>query len=123
MLEYAEQNFFKEVLASLLRGLISRSSNSLDLDLIKALLDTDYVAEASSIDAAASLKKIRLLLKVDQHSNETSHVKEHPGTNTLGPTKKGILLKLLIEGLSTTENLERSNRQIGQYRSSKKKRN
>ena len=94
---------------------MSRTTNGADLDLIRALLDNEYVAEASSIGAAANLKKTRLRLKIDQRADEV-HSQDSLGS---GP-KEGKLSILSYEALtvsSGTYHHGEYSRQFGRYKS------
>ena len=106
----------------LLQNLISRTTAPADLDLIKALLDNNYIAEASSIDAAASLKQIRLLLNVDQRPDEIK-----PRTKSSTPGRPGVgkqkLSKLNYQAFTPIEGSLTTNgdrRQLGTYQSTRK---
>ncbi|KAI9879714.1 MAG: hypothetical protein M1830_007499 [Pleopsidium flavum] len=127
MLESAEQHFVRATLSALLRDLVSRSTLPSDLDIIKALLDSNYIAGSSSIEAAASLKQIRLLLSIDRRLDE----KSVPRTRSLQPDSvrngcsgepaKQTLSKLSYRSLvrdSDTSNA--NNREIAAYKSSRK---
>ena len=70
LLRITEQDFVRATLSALLRDLVSRTVVSSDLDIIKALLDTNYISDSTSIEAAATLKQIRLLLSIDKRDDE-----------------------------------------------------
>ena len=102
---------------------MSRTTSSTDLDLIKALLDSNYVAEASSIDAATNLKKLRLRLRVDQRPDELSSGQNVSTQNHSEAGKKGRLPKLSYDALTLMDDSKdpgEGNRQLGRYRSPRK---
>ena len=82
------------------------------------------MSEASSIDAAANLKQIRLLLKIDQRSDEkiTTNKPKALGANTNSNSPKQKLLKLNYQALSLIagEKPAGNRHQVGVYRSSRK---
>ncbi|MCJ1401470.1 hypothetical protein MMC11_004684 [Xylographa trunciseda] len=128
LLESAEQDFVRDTLSALLRDLVSRTTVSSDLDIIKALLDASYIAESSSIEAAASLKQIRMLLKVDKRSDEQTPLRTRSSTNdtisgsspSAGPVKQKVN-KLNYQAL-VRNSLGNSNftRELAIYKSSRK---
>ena len=70
MLEAAEQDFVRNALSAVLRDLVSRSTLFTDMTIIKALLDVDHISGSSSIEAAASLKQLRLCTGLDKRPDE-----------------------------------------------------
>lgn len=70
LLESAEQDFVRVGLAALLRDLVSRSTDRVDLDLLRVLLDKEAISGADAVDAAAILKQARLLTGVDKRKGE-----------------------------------------------------
>ena len=76
MLEAAEQDFVRNALSAVLRDLVSRSTLFTDMTIIKALLDVDHISGSSSIEAAASLKQLRLCLGLDKRSDEKTAPRE-----------------------------------------------
>lgn len=70
LLESAEQDFVRVGLAALLRDLVSRSTDRVDLDLLRVLLDKEAISGADAVDAAAILKQARLLTGVDTRKGE-----------------------------------------------------
>lgn len=72
LLESSDQDFVCLAIAALLRDLISRSTESSDVDVIRALLDEDTVSGSEAIDAAAQVKQTRLMLRVDKRADEVS---------------------------------------------------
>ena len=127
LLESAEQDFVRDTLSALLRDLVSRTTVSSDLDIIKALLDTSYIAESSSIEAAASLKQIRMLLGVDKRSDEKIPLRTRSDTNdTIGgsgssaaPVKQ-TLNKLSYQALARSHSGTALSRELAIYKSSRK---
>ena len=113
----------KSALSALLRDLISRTPASADLDIIRALTDEDHVADGSSIHAAATLKQLRLFLKIDQTLDEKPPAKStttnsaHGGAYARG--KLPPLPKLSYSAL-TLDDQEKSStsehRQLGVYK-------
>ena len=128
LLESAEQDFVRNTLSALLRDLVSRTTVSSDLDIIKALLDTSYIAESSSIEAAASLKQIRMLLGVDKRNDEKTPPRPRSNTNeTIGGSGSSIapakqtLNKLNYQALGRdTPGNTTSTRELATYKSSRK---
>ncbi|MCJ1293715.1 hypothetical protein MMC34_005270 [Xylographa carneopallida] len=128
LLDSAEQDFVRDTLSALLRDLVSRTTVSSDLDIIKALLDTSYIAESSSIEAAASLKQIRMLLGVDKRSDEKIPMRTRFNTNdttgssgsSVAPAKQ-TLNKLSYQALvRNTSRNTMSTRELATYKSSRK---
>lgn len=72
LLESSDQDFVRLAIAALLRDLISRSPESSDVDVIRALLDEDTVSGSEAIDAAAQVKQTRLMLRLDKRADEVS---------------------------------------------------
>jgi hypothetical protein len=70
LLESAEQDFVRVGLAALLRDLVSRSTDRVDIDLLRVLLDKEAISGADAVDAAAILKQARLLTGVDKRKGE-----------------------------------------------------
>ncbi|KAI4128892.1 MAG: hypothetical protein LQ347_004004 [Umbilicaria vellea] len=66
LLAAAEQKYVRTALSALLRDLISRSTASSELDIIKALVDPTYISSPEAVASAATLKQIRLDLGVDK---------------------------------------------------------
>lgn len=75
LLGQSDQDFLRKAVAALLRDLISRSGESSDIELIQLLLDQDKstVSDSHVIDAAATVKQTRLLLRIDRRADETSN--------------------------------------------------
>ncbi|KAI9821205.1 MAG: hypothetical protein M1827_003939 [Pycnora praestabilis] len=78
LFKVADQEFCRGALSTLLRDLVSRSSESSELEVVKQLLHPDQKQHASSLDsaiaAAATLKQKRLALGLDEHSVYTRSV-------------------------------------------------
>ena len=69
LLDNVNQDFIKSALGSLLRDIISRSNATSELEVIKQLLSSSYVAAPAAVASAASLKQIRLVLGLDPNHN------------------------------------------------------
>ena len=128
MLESAEQDFVRNALSAVLRDLVSRSTLPTDMTIIKALLDMDYISGTSSIEAAASLKQLRLYLGVDRRSDEKAIPREHTSfvdsainDNSSGSSRQ-TLSKLSYKQLQREETVTigECRHEIGTYRSPKK---
>ena len=88
LLAAAEQIYVQTALSALLRDLVSRSTASAELEVIKALVDSKYISSPEAIASAATLKQIRLRLGVDKRPDE-----KYTTTNTEGPKIKLKKLK------------------------------
>ncbi|KAL8925638.1 MAG: hypothetical protein Q9172_002142 [Xanthocarpia lactea] len=69
LLDNVNQDFIKSALGSLLRDIISRSNATSELEVIKQLLSSSYVAAPAAVASAASLKQIRLVLGLGPNHN------------------------------------------------------
>jgi hypothetical protein len=72
LLEKTDQTFVRNALKSLLREVISRSSSSSELEIVKQLLDTADILSPDALASAASVKQIRLLLNLDKSVDEVN---------------------------------------------------
>ena len=104
LLEAAEQIHVQSALSALLRELVSRSTVSSELDVVKALVDPKYISSLEAIASAATLKQIRLLLGVDKRPDE-----KHTTTTTAAPKIKLKKLKYsrLIRHANATSDFTR----------------
>lgn len=104
LLAAAEQMYVQTALSALLRDLISRSTASSELDVIKALLDPTYISSPEAIASAATLKQIRLHLGVDKRPDE-----KHTITPAEAPKNKLKKLKYsrLVRYTDTASGFER----------------
>jgi Prion-inhibition and propagation len=95
LLELADQEYIHSVMSALLRDIISRSTDSSELNTVKQLLNPTYLPDGQAISAAASLKQIRLILGADKRSDE---VKTSPKATVPGvrPEVKILTLRKLI---------------------------
>jgi hypothetical protein len=88
-------------LEALLRDLISRTSNSQDLEALRSMLASNHVRNHMAIDAAANLKEIRLHLKIDQIPSEAEKSTQQPTMrlNQEQNAPKPVLTKLSLSQL------------------------
>ncbi|KAL6718976.1 hypothetical protein ACLMJK_003211 [Lecanora helva] len=69
LLEFADRSFVTAALGTLLRDIISRSDESSELDVIKELVRTTSIASPEAVASAASLKKLRLILRLGKNAD------------------------------------------------------
>lgn len=128
LLESAEQDFVRSTLSALLRDLVSRTTVSSDLEVIRALIDDSYISQSSSIEAAACLKEIRMLVGFDKRNDENVPLtpklvdtsRAISNTSSTTPIKQA-LSKLSYQSLiRDTSRAENPGRELALYRSSRK---
>ena len=71
LLETADRDHLQNVLTALLRDIVSRTTNNEDLNTVHRLLEVQSIAARPNLDAATTLKQIRLSLGADQRDDET----------------------------------------------------
>jgi hypothetical protein len=101
----------REALSIFLRELVSRTTNSAELEAVKALLDEKSVSESPSIGAAANLKQIRLVCGLDKRHDEQSTSSKasaskddssNAGSESPSTASKPKLVKLSMKYLERT---------------------
>ena len=100
LLESAEQDFVRATLSALLRDLVSRTTIASDLEVIKALNDTNYISQSSSIEAAASLKQIRMPVGFDKRADDIAPSKHADGSGISRIVGSTTLIKQSLSRLN-----------------------
>ena len=111
LLETFQQSFSQEILSNLMRDLISHTTNCGDLHHLQEILSPNRFPDESSLTAAASLKRIRLLLGVDKRPDE-----EKPEMQQM-PTQRRTLTVLKTKKLTRSKVESPSGLEIAHYSS------
>jgi len=102
LLDTADRAWLQSGLAVLLREMLSRTTSQTEVLDLQSLLHPASSVEEHAIHAAATLKRIRLVLEVDKREGETS-----PEPGTVGPDSQPSLKLLKRKHLS--ESSQQSN--------------
>lgn len=113
LLDSTQQDFICTGVAALLRDLISRSSNSVQLDAIKAVLDIDPQPKAIELNPAVEVKRTRLVAGIDIRKDE----------KRLTPVAKPLLSHVKYKYLSSIASAGRENCETAIYRVSDARKN
>jgi hypothetical protein len=95
LLDAADRVWLQSSLSALLREMLSRTTSHTEVLDLQSLLHPSSSVEEHAIHAAATLKRIRLILEVDKRKGETS-----PEPGTIGPGSQPSLKLLKRKHLS-----------------------